>query len=307
MHETASITQTRQSIIKVKAHTNMYETILVGIDGSEFSKAALINATNWVRRHGGRLFLVHAVYFDEEEFSIAPGQREKRFKLGKEMCYQTKEEVLPKLGKDVESLICEGEPHDVIVDVANTKNADLIAIGTHGRKGFKKLFMGSVTSRVIVSSPCDVLVVKNPLSEDPGQYKSILLSFDGSEFSKKALDRACELSKIEDAEITALYVIPHYDEIIEFFSTSLIKENLLHDAQKIVEEAKNLALNQGVSIKTEIAEGHAAEKIIDSAKRLGSDLIIRGTYGWRGIDKAIIGSIIENVIVNVSCPVLVVK
>jgi nucleotide-binding universal stress UspA family protein len=307
MHETASSTQTRQSIIKVKAHTNMYETILVGIDGSEFSKAALINATNWVRRHGGRLFLVHAVYFDEEEFSIAPGQREKRFKLGKEICYQTKEEVFPKLGKDVESFICEGEPHDVIVDVASIKNADLIAIGTHGRKGFKKLFMGSVTSRVIVSSPCDVLVVKKPLSEDPGKYKSILLSFDGSEFSKKALDRACELSKIEGAEITALYVIPQYEEMIEFFSTSLIKENLLHDAQKIVEEAKNLALDQDVSIKTEIAEGHAAEKIIDTANRLGSDLIIRGTYGWRGIDKAIIGSIIENVIVNVSCPVLVVK
>ena len=306
MHETASSTQTRLSTISEDTHINMYKTILVGIDGSEFSKAALINASNWVKRHGGRLFLVHAVYFDEEEFSIAPGQREKRFKLGKEICYQTKEAVLPQLGKDVESLICEGEPHDIIVDIANTKNADLITMGTHGRKGFKKLFMGSVTSRVIVSSPCDVLVVKKPLTEN-GKYKSILLSFDGSEFSKKALNRACELSKIEDAEITVLYVIPHYEEMIEFFSTSLIKENLLYDAEKVVEDAKKLALDRGVSIKTEIAEGNTAERVIDTANRLGSDLIIRGTYAWRGIDKAIIGSIIENVIVNVSCPVLVVK
>jgi nucleotide-binding universal stress UspA family protein len=285
----------------------MYENILVAFDGSEFSKAALMTASGWVRRHRGRLFLVHAVYFDEQEFKLAPEQREKRLNLGKEMCYQTKETVSSQLGKDVESLICEGEPHEVIVDIAKAQNADLITMGTHGRKGFKKLFMGSVTSRVIVSSPCDVLVVKEPLSGNAGKYKSILLSFDGSRFSKRALNRACELSKVEDAEITALYVIPRYEELIDLFPTNLIKENLMHDAQNIVEEARKLALDHGVSIKTEIAEGDTAEEIIDAASKSGTDLIISGTHGWKGIDKAIIGSVIENVIVNVSCPVLVVK
>jgi nucleotide-binding universal stress UspA family protein len=285
----------------------MYENILVAFDGSEFSMAALTTASGWVSRHGGRLFLVHAVYFDEEEFVFSPEQREKRFKLGKEMCFQTKEAVSSQLGKDVESLVCEGEPHDVIMEIASTKNADLIAMGTHGRKGFKKLFMGSVTSRVIVISPCDVLVAKKPVSKNAGKYKSILLSFDGSEFSKRALNRACALSKIDNAEITLLYVIPRYEEMIDFFPTNLIKENLMHEAQKTVDEAKKLALDQGVSIKIKIAEGDTAEKIIDAASEPGTDLIIRGTHGWKGIDKAIIGSVIENVIVNASCPVLVVK
>jgi nucleotide-binding universal stress UspA family protein len=285
----------------------MYDNILVAFDGSEFSKAALMTASGWVRRHGGRLFLVHAVYFDEQEFKLAPEQREKRLNLGKEMCYQTKETVSSQLSKDVESFVCEGEPHDVIVDIAKAQNAELIAMGTHGRKGLKKLFMGSVTSRVIVSSPCDVLVVKKTLSENSGRYKSILLSFDGSRLSKKALNRACELSKVEDAEITALYVIPRYEELIDLFPTNLIKGNLMHDAQNIVEEARKLALDQGVSIKTEIADGDTAEKIIDTASEPGTDLIISGTHGWKGIDKAIIGSVIENVIVNISCPVLVVK
>lgn len=285
----------------------MYENILVAFDGSEFSKAALMAASGWVRRHGGKLFLVHAVFFDEEELKIAPEQREKRLQLGKEMCFQTKEAVSSQLGKDVESLICEGEPREVIADIASTKKADLIAMGTHGRKGFKKLFMGSVTSRIIVSSPCDVLVVKQPLSKDAGKYKSILLSFDGSKFSKKALNRACELSKIEEAEITALYVIPYYEEMIDFIPSSLIKENVMYDAENIIEEAKKLALDQGVSIKTEILEGYTAERLIDVANRLRNDLIIGGTHAWRGIDKAIIGSIIESVIVNAPCPVLVVK
>jgi nucleotide-binding universal stress UspA family protein len=256
----------------------MYDNILVAFDGSEFSKAALMTASGWVRRHGGRLFLVHAVYFDEQEFKLAPEQREKRLNLGKEMCYQTKETVSSQLSKDVESFVCEGEPHDVIVDIAKAQNAELIAMGTHGRKGLKKLFMGSVTSRVIVSSPCDVLVVKKTLSENSGRYKSILLSFDGSRLSKKALNRACELSKVEDAEITALYVIPRYEELIDLFPTNLIKGNLMHDAQNIVEEARKLALDQGVSIKTEIADGDTAEKIIDTASEPGTDLIISGTH-----------------------------
>ncbi len=285
----------------------MYDNILVAFDDSEFSKAALMTARNWVKRHDGRLFLVHAVYFNEEEFKSAPEQREMRLKLGKEMCYKTKEAVSAQFGKDVESFVCDGEPHEVIVDIAKAQNADLITMGTHGRKGFKKLFMGSVASRVIVSSRCDVLVVKKVSSEDAGKYKSILLCFDGSELSKKALDRACELSKVEDAEITALYVVPRYEEIIEFFPTSFFKGNIMHDAQEIVAKAKKLALDQGVSIKTEIAEGYTAEKIIDTAGNIGSDLIISGTHGWKGIDKAIIGSVIENVIVHGCCPVLVVK
>ena len=284
----------------------MYDNILVAFDDSEFSKAALMTARNWVKRHDGRLFLVHAVYFNEEEFKSAPEQREMRLKLGKEMCYKTKEAVSAQFGKDVESFVCDGEPHEVIVDIAKAQNADLITMGTHGRKGFKKLFMGSVASRVIVSSRCDVLVVKKVSSEDAGKYKSILLCFDGSESSKKALDRACELSKVEDGNYCA-YVVPRYEEIIEFFPTSFFKGNIMHDAQEIVAKAKKLALDQGVSIKTEDSGRIYGRKIIDTAGNIGSDLIISGTHGWKGIDKAIIGSVIENVIVHGCCPVLVVK
>jgi nucleotide-binding universal stress UspA family protein len=291
----------------LEADNNMYDNILVAYDDSEFSKAALSAASSWIGRNGGVLFLVHAVYLNEEEFMSAPEQREKRFEIGKEMCYRTKESVSYLLGKDVESLICEGEPHDVITDIARQKKADLIAIGTHGRKGLKKLFMGSVTSRVIVLSPCDVLVVKKSLSETPEKFRSILLRFDGSEFSKRALHRACAMAKIEGAEITALYALPCCEGMETFLSTGLIKENLMLEAQKIAGEAKKLAMDQGVSIKTEILEGDAADAIINTANRLGNDLIIGGTHAWSGIDKALVGSIMESVIVNAPCPVLIVK
>jgi nucleotide-binding universal stress UspA family protein len=291
----------------LETDNNMYDNILVAYDDSEFSKAALSAASSWIGRNGGNLFLVHAVYLNEEEFMSAPEQREKRFQLGKEICYRTKESVSSLLGKEVESLICEGEPHEVIADIARQKKADLIAIGTHGRKGLKKLFMGSVTSRVIVLSPCDVLVMKKSLTETPEKFKSVLLPYDGSEFSKRALHRACAVAKIEGAEITALYVVPCCEGMETFLSTGLIKENLMREAQKIAGEAKKMAMDQGVSIGTEVLEGYAADAIINTANRLGSDLIIGGTRAWSGIDKAIVGSIMESVIVNASCPILIVK
>lgn len=285
----------------------MYGKILVAFDDSEFSKAALTESSNWIRRHGGKAILVHAVYFDEEEFGIVPEQLEKRFKMGKKICYQTRENISSVFGIDMESVVCEGEPPSVITDIALEKGVDLIAMGTYGRKGLRRLLMGSVTSGVILNSPCDVLVVKKPCSECEGRYKSILLPYDGSDFSKRALERACDLSKIDGAEITVLYAIPRYEEMVGFFMTDSIRQSLFREARKIISGAENLTSQHGVLIKTEIQEGHAGDNIIKTAGRLNSDLIVMGSHGWRGVNKAIIGSTTEGVIMNASCPILVVR
>ena len=135
----------------------------------------------------------------------------------------------------------------------------------------------------------------------------ILVPFDESQFSKKALIRACELAKIDGSEIRVFYVIPRYEEMIEFISSNSIKENLRRDAEDIVEKAKTIAMEHGVKINTEVSEGDEAEKIIEKAKGLKNDLIIRGTHGWNSINRAIIGSITERVMLNAPCPVLIVK
>lgn len=285
----------------------MYNTILVAFDGSEFSKAALIEASNWIKRHGGRIIMVHAVYFDEEEFTIAPEQREMRFELGKRLCYQTRDTISSKFGIEVESLICEGEPPDVILDIAREKKVELISMGTYGRKGIKRLIMGSVTSKVILNAACDVMVVKRPCNECTGEYKSILVPFDGSEFSKKALERACELSKIDSGEITVLYVIPRYEEMIEFFRTESIERAMFQEAEKILNYAKQIASEKGVTLAATVKKGHVGEKILETAEMLKNDLIVMGTYGWKGVSRAIMGSTTERVIMNASCPVLTVR
>lgn len=285
----------------------MYKTVLVGIDDSEFSKAAVIEVANWIKRHGGKLILVHAVFAGEEEFGYVAKQYEKRLELGRKMCSKTEYMVVSEFGIEAEAIVRDGEPPEVITDIAHEQNADLIAMGTHGRRGLKRIFMGSVTSSVIVNSPCDVLVVKRPCIECTGIYSSILLTFDGSEFSKNALNRACQLSKIDGNEITVLYVIPRYQEMINFFKTESIKKSLLKEAQKIMDTAIEIASGHGVSIKTKIDEGHVGDEIVETAIKLKSDLIIMSTHGWRGFNKAIMGSTTQRVLIDAPCPILVVR
>lgn len=285
----------------------MYKKILVAIDDSEYSKAAVIESANWVKKHGGKLILLHGVYFDEEEFSNAPGQLDKRIELGKEICSRAQKLIDTEFGIEAEAIVREGEPPKLITTIAAERDVDVIAIGTYGRTGLKRLIMGSVSSNVIADSPCDVLVVKKPCTECTGAYSSILMPFDGSVFSRKALARACSLSKVDNAAVTVLYVIPRYEEMIGFFKTESIKKSLYQEAEKILVTAKEIALAQGVHITPEIDEGNAADMIVDAAARLGSDLIAIGTYGWRGVNKAIMGSTTERVLMNASIPVMAVR
>ena len=285
----------------------MYNKILVGFDGSEFSRAALLEAANRIKRRGGKIILLNAVYFDEEEFGNKPEQLEKRMESGKKICSGAKEMVRKEFGIDIESIVSEGEPPEVIARTAQEMNADLIAMGTHGRRGIKRFIMGSVTSGVIGHAPCDVLVVKKPCTRCTGEFTSILLPFDGSAFSKKALSHAYALAKDEGSEVTALYVIPRYEEMIGFMKTDSIRKSLYKEAERIIDLAKQSVSSNGVTLATAIEEGNAADKIVKTANRMKHDLIVMGSYGWRGVNKAILGSTTERVIMNSTCPILVVK
>ena len=287
----------------------MYSTIVVGYDESESSKAALKEASLRVKNRNGKLYLVHAVYFDQEEFVILPSQMEKRFEMGTRVCKTAKQELQSQFGLNgsVESFVCEGEPPEVLIDIAQGKKADLIALGTYGRKGLKRLLMGSVTSQVILNAPCDVLVVKRPCRECTGSYQSLLVPYDGSEFSRKALARAAGMAKADGGQVTVLYVIPRYEEMMEFYRSDIIKKSLHAEAEKILGEAIKIASALGISVRTEVREGHASDEIVAAAQKLENDLIAMGTYGWKGVNNAIMGSTTNRVISHSSCPVLVVK
>ena len=286
-----------------------YKNILLGFDDSEYSRAALVETLHWAKAHGSKVTIVHAVFFDSEEFSISPSQLEERLCKGKEACERAVTDYSPEFGVDLEYLVVQGEPHDVIPEVARKRGADLIAMGTYGRRGIRRMIMGSVTSGVILDAPCDVLVVKKPCEDCTGEYRRILVPYDDSEFSRKAVGRITSIASSNGNEpsATILYVIPRYEEMVGFFRSSSIEGRLREEATKVVLGGEKVAADTGINANTVVEEGNPGDKIVETAKGLGSDLIIMGSHGWHGLSKSILGSTTERVIAHANIPVLVVR
>jgi nucleotide-binding universal stress UspA family protein len=287
----------------------MYKKLLVAYDGSEPSAAAVMEAALWVRKHKGELTLLHVVYFDSEEFGIAPVQHEARLARGAEICAAIKDRIATETGVAMETLLRDGEPPEVIVEMARTLKPDLVVMGTYGRRGLKRFILGSVASEVIVGSPVDVLVVKKKCAACTGEYSSIMLPYDGSKPAEEALRRSCSMAadRGSGTHVTALYVIRHYEEMVEFFKTESISRRLWSEADKILKGASGYAASQGLKIDEVIREGSAPQAIVEAAEAAGADLIVMGSHGYRGVNKALLGSTAEGVIKGASCPVLVVK
>lgn len=262
---------------------------------------------SWAKSHDSKVTIVHAVFFDSEEFSISPGQLEDRLCQGKNACEKAVEDYSPEFGLDIEYLVVQGEPPEVITNVAREREADLIAMGTYGRKGLRRVIMGSVTAGVILDSPCDVLVVKKPCEECSGHYRHILIPYDGSQPSRRAIERVVNITNSDEPSATLLYVIPRYEEMVGFFKTDSIERRIQEEATRIVLEGEQIAAGKGLDANTMIEKGRAADKIVESARELGSDLIVLGSHGWHGMDKSILGSTAERVIAYSPIPILIVR
>lgn len=285
-----------------------YKNILVGLDDSKYSEAALIEAAHWAKKHDGHITIVHAVFFDSEEFSVSPSQLDKRIDNGMDMCSRVAKSYSSEFGMEMECTVRQGEPHEVIPEVALQKDIDLIALGTYGRKGLKRLVMGSVTAGVMLHSPCDVLVVRKACEKCNGSYSSVLVPYDGSALGKKAIEKAINLKDGDsNAAITLIYVIPRYEEMLGFFKTNSIREKLYDEARKLVLEGENFASEKGVSVNTIIEEGSPSEKIVEASNGLGSEIIVMGSHGWSGMDRALLGSTTERVVAHSAIPVLVTR
>ena len=138
--------------------------------------------------------------------------------------------------------------------------------------------------------------------------KKILVAHDGSKVSDKALKKAVELSVVLGSSLTVLSVIP------ELYLTELpdperqrIMEALTDETKAAMEKIRSSLSGKSVDAKTIIRQGHAAEKILETAQKMKADLIVVGSHGRHGARKFLIGSVSSRVVDHSSCPVLVVK
>jgi nucleotide-binding universal stress UspA family protein len=140
-------------------------SIVVGTDGSEPADEAVRQATDMASREGARLHLVTA-YPDpqilRERTTGTGGGAYTIIDLREVAESVVQRAALDALRKsvEVETHVREGQPAEVIIDVANQEQADLIVVGSRGLTGIKRYLLGSVSSKVSEHAPCSVMIVR---------------------------------------------------------------------------------------------------------------------------------------------------
>ena len=143
-----------------------FQNILVPVDGSETSYAAVGKAIEIAQAFKSKITVVQVLTLDPyiaAEY-ISAAQTNDIIERARVSIQTTLNEALAKFegtGLTVESKLLEGQVvHTEIAKAADELNADLIVIGSHGRTGLKKFFLGSVAQSVLSSAQAPVLIVR---------------------------------------------------------------------------------------------------------------------------------------------------
>jgi nucleotide-binding universal stress UspA family protein len=141
-----------------------FHRILFATDLTEASEPALAEAIEMAKGDGTELLIAHAYQLPSAApaASIAGGVYEDWARNLRELVEAKLEPLIEKAraeGVEAQPLVLTGTPHEVIAQAAAEQGADLVIMGTHGRKGFSRFFLGSVASRVSSSAPCPVLTI----------------------------------------------------------------------------------------------------------------------------------------------------
>jgi nucleotide-binding universal stress UspA family protein len=145
----------------------MFSSIVVGTDGSETARKAVLAAVDLAKTVGASLDIVSAYepvsnQRLREESRQVPGDLQWTINPREDVDATLREaaEIVEDAGLEVETFAREGDPADAILDVAEERGADLIVVGNKGMTGAKRFLLGSVPNKVSHHAPCSVLIIR---------------------------------------------------------------------------------------------------------------------------------------------------
>jgi nucleotide-binding universal stress UspA family protein len=274
------------------------ERILCPVDFSECSVTAYRHAQSIARRFHATLIVQYVVELDQHPtlfYTVSSGV--------KDYCRT----LLSNGQKDLQYFVtaCGGiQPEcvvqavfgpaaDAILSLARERAVSLIVLGTHGRRGFDRLILGSVTERVLRYASCPVAAIRQsgPHSGhgDPGNnaggIRKILCCIDFSVSSERAMEYALSLAEAYDAEVTFLHVLEDVSN-----SANIADETTVATAK--LEKLLPPAARNSTRIHLEVRLGKACQEILRLAAETQSDVIVAGAQGrhtgsttWRAIQR----------------------
>ena len=180
----------------------VFQSILLGTDGSATARIAEYAATMLARATGGQLIVVSA--FDGSAGSQQTAEEAVREARGR----------VEAAGVGAWSEVVEGDPAPALVEFADRVNAELMVIGDVGMGEGGRLRLGGVPDRISHSAPCSVLIVRtgsqageaNAPELSPVRYRSVLIATDGSPTAAHAAHLGAALGRALGATVTLAHV-----------------------------------------------------------------------------------------------------
>lgn len=296
----------------------MFKKILVPLDGSELAERALEPALALAQQVHGEV-IVLSVPVLQHMFVTEPAGY--GFLLPEQSVDQSRHELLEYLqgvqkrcahpDVTVHNLVEEGEEATVIVEAAAAHDIDLIVMSTHGRTGFTRWMLGSVTEKVLREAQCPVLVIRN---DQP--FQRLVITLDGSELAEQAVAPGLEIANSLGCQAYLFRVVPPLDVDPHLISSldklengfgDRLRETSYNQAQDYLHQ---LALRHAEiypHLPTEVWGGEPSRTIVDFAEARHINLVVMATHGRTGFQRWVHGSIMEKVLRTAPCAMLVVR
>ena len=295
-----------------------FKHVLCPVDFTESSARALAHAAALTRWYEAQLTVMHVVpTFDPMQVRAELGAPVQIVNpVTREQVVEQMRQLLDRTGVSPDAhLVAEaGDASTAIVDQALNMTADLIVIGTHGRRGFKRLLLGSVTETVLHEAPCPVLTVSPQTAAataDIVTFKRILCPIDFSPSALQAFGFALDLARQAGGLVTLLHVVEWLPEdeprAMAHFNVPEFRSHLVNGARQRLQSLVVDESREWVDIDHMIVSGRAHREVLRAAETSAADLIVMGAQGRGGLDLALFGSTTHRVVRSAGCPVLTVR
>lgn len=295
----------------------MYEKILVPLDGSELSEVALPYAEELAGRLGSDVTLLYVSDSIDDQY-----RRMRELYLDKvaEATRRAAAKFLDPSEKKkvkVSSTTLIGNPAEEIVRYADKEGMGLIIMATHGRSGIGRWALGSVADKVVRSASQPVALIRatspRPDIRKKGILNRVLIPLDGSREGETAIPCIAELMANLKVEVVLFQVLATGYQTLAaegyeyvFYTEQQMESDRVHAEAYLARVAARLK-RPGVTVRSEIKFGNAADEIVSFAGNIQADMIAMATHGRTGIGRWVLGSVAERVVRAGNTPVLLVR
>ena len=199
---------------------------------------------------------------------------------------------------------------DAILGYTDSREIDLIVMGSHGHRGPRRLFLGSTAECVIRNAPCPVLTLRDGAKTmKNGKINRIMVPVDFSDFSREALAHAVALATLTGASISLIHVIEEafLPTVYGVDPVNFMSDPLKKKYDEALQELGTSMVPPGIDVHVKTEVGHAAETITAFAASESIDLIIVASHGLTGLKRFFLGSTAAALNRQAPCAVLTVK